>query len=254
MVQQGKNKTLVPKGVPRRIFRHKLPTGKEYQIGDGGKHFEITPEKLKEAVDNQATWADQSQSPYLGVTPEMASVYRAARAAKDWHEALQQTNIVLASTRNREKKKEVKSARDRYATMLAEALATLGHFDEALSILPKGEKDRRRDYQALKKALERPDTDTCGVKCDKAFEQNTGLVTKENHHAWQWDPRVKRLRSVIRCAQCGMMNVKDIPAEIQAHRELRAKARQLSEGRDPHDACEALKQAGLTSEKVFAPT
>lgn len=76
-------------------------------------------------------------------------------------------------------------------------------------------------------------------------------MTKENHHAWQWDPRVSRLRSVVRCAQCGMMNIKDIPAAIQVQREARMKARELSEGRSPEDAKLALVQAGLTAEKVF---
>ena len=251
MSKDGKQKTLVPKDVPRRVFRHKLVTGEEYQIGDHGKHFEISPEKLKESIENQAAWAAQSQSPYLGVSPEMATVYRAARAAKDWYDALERTNVALASTHNREQQKEIKATRDRYATMLAEALATLGHFDEALSVLPMGDKQRRKDYRAIKKALERPDADTCSVKCQKTFDANPTLVTKDNHHAWQWDPRVGRLRSVVRCSQCGFLNVKDIPAEIQVHREARAKARQLSEGRDPHDANEALVQAGLTSERVF---
>jgi hypothetical protein len=249
--KDGKQKTLVPKDVPRRVFRHKLPTGEAYTIGDGGKHFEISSEKLKESVENQAAWAAQSQSPYLGVSPEMATVYRAARAAKDWYDALERSNIALASSRNREQKKEIKATRDRYATMLAEALATLGHFDEALSVLPMGDKQRRKDYRTLKKALERPDSDTCSTKCQKAFDANPTLVTKDNHHAWQWDPRVNRLRSVIRCSQCGFLNVKDIPTEIVAHREARAKARQLSEGRNPHEAHEALRQAGLTSERVF---
>lgn len=135
------NKTLVPKDVPREVFQHKLPTGETYTVGDGGRHFEISPEQLKESIENQATWAARSQSPFLGVSPEIAGIYRAARSAKDHFEALERTNVALAASRDPAQQKEIETIRDRYATMLAEALATLGRFDEALSVLPMGDKE-----------------------------------------------------------------------------------------------------------------
>lgn len=230
---------------PKRIFTGKTPSGEAFQIGDGGAHFDLTAAKLKEAVEDQAKWAEQAQSPFTGVSPEQAGVNKARREIGDWHVALEQTEIALAVAKGRAAKAELKVRRDHFKTLVAEAFATLGLFAEALAMVPKGDKLRRAEWKALQDALNRTEDCPCTV------ENHPFLVTLDRLHKMVFNAATGQMVPVVACNICNQLSVKGISNDLAKHREVRAKAAQIAQGRAPDVAHAALRQAGLTSEKVF---
>ena len=152
----------MPKSEKPQTFKFKTASGAPYQIGDAGRHAELTPEKLAESIRNQSKWA--TQSPYVGVDAQMSAVFRARREAVDWLEGLRQVELELHQRHTKDERKELKGLFNHYSKLLAEALATMGEFEQALSVLPKHEVALRREWKALHEAVWRDDSKRCGAR------------------------------------------------------------------------------------------
>lgn len=232
---------------PRRQFMHTSPvTGEDYTVGDGGRHFDLSPTKIKEAVENQARWAEGAQSPYVGVSPELAQVYKARREIKDWYEGLQRAEIALATASTDEAKAEAERVKIHYQTVLAESFALLGEYEEALACLPLSDRVRRQEYQDLLDALTRTDDCAC------TLENHPYLVTLDRLHKMVYDPATGQMRAVVACNVCNQLSVKGISRELATHREARAQAAQIPEG-SMAEIKELLTSRGLTAERYFGP-
>jgi hypothetical protein len=229
---------------PNKTFTHKNPlTGESYQIGDAGKHFQLTPEKLKAVVADQAAWAERSQSPYVGLTPQMSIVNRARRELPDWYEGLQQVELALATAKRG--KKELKAKRDHFLGLIAECFGILGQYDEAIALSPRGYKVQRKEWKALQKAVAKADG------CDCSIEDHPFLASKERVHAHVFNPATGQMTPIVACNVCNELSVKTISPELAKQRDIRAKAAGIAQGKAHDVAHKDLTTAGLTAEKVF---
>lgn len=233
---------------PKKTFTHALPKsfgGGTYQIGDKGAHFELTPEKLAEAVKQQAELAETVQSPFLNVSPQMSIVNRARRELPDWYESLQQVEIAL-SIAKRKQKKELHVRRNHFLGLIAESLAILGDFQMAIAVSPKGYKIQRKEWKVLAAAL----ADTDG--CDCSIENHVFLATKERVHKEVFDPATGKMRVLVACNVCNKVSAKAPSPELVKHRDARAQAAGLARGKTHAQAHRELRDHGLTAEKVLS--
>lgn len=215
--------------VQQATFQH--PDGTKFSIGDKGAHLQLTEERLEEARENQKRWEGQSTSPYLGVSPQMASYLRAVRELPNLLAQHEKNPTAILSQR------------------IAESYATQGMLEDALVFAAPA---YRAQYRLLAHAIERLDDEDCGPECDTKFEANPALLTKDTLAGWQFSPKHGKLMPVIRCAVCGSLNVKPLPEKLASQMDTRVKARELTQNSLTHSSAkDTLRQAGLTPDKVF---
>lgn len=231
-----------------KIFRFKTRDNEEYQIGDGGKHLQLTAEKLAESAQNQAEW---NNSPHVSLSPAMAQVHKARREALEWLQAGRVVELELHQPHTKQERKEIKARFNHLMTLLAEALAVCGNYDEALMVLPRHRVDLRREFERVRGAIDRPDDERCGEGCKRAFDADPTKVTAESVEKYVFDPRTQRMTPMIRCSSCGEVNVRMADGALAKQIEVRARAVELTKGKKPDEAKRILSEAKLTSEQVF---
>jgi len=238
----------MPKREPPKQFKFKTATGAEYVIGDLGKSSALTREKLEESVRNQAAWSESS--PHVQVDAHMSAVLRARREAPDWLEGLKQVELELHQRHSKEERKNLKRLFNHYSKLLAETLATMGEYEDALLVLPKHETALRREWKALLEAVWKDDEHICGNKCEVAFNSDPNLMTRERIHAFVWSKKHGKVMPAVRAA-CGDLNVRPLTGDLLRRHTARKEADEIIKGRTPKEAVAALRDAGLTAEKVL---
>ncbi len=239
----------MPKREKPKQFKFKAKDGSEYVIGDGGKSLELTSEKLAESIKNQAVWAESS--PHLQLDVHMAAIAQARRVAPDWLEGLRQVDIELHQPHTKAERKDLRRLFDHYSKLLAEALATMGEFEDALSVLPKSEVALRKEYTAILEAVWKDDGARCGEKCEQAVAANPNLVTHERVHSFVFSKKHGKVMPAIKCAHCGMINVRPMDGTLLARHQARKQADEIIKGKSPADAVSALRDARLTAQHVL---
>jgi hypothetical protein len=232
-----------------KTFKFKAVDGSEFQIGDAGRHLELTPEKVEESIREQARLAESS--PHIQLDVHLAQVAQARRVAVDWLEGLKAVELELHQQHTKEERKELRRMFDHYAKLLAEALATMGEFEQALTVLPKSETALKKEYKALHQAVWRDDDARCGAKCERAIEANPNLVTTERIHRSVWSKKHGRIMSVLVCSNCGAMNARPLDGQTLRRHQARLQADEIVRGKSPEDAVAALKSVGLTAQRVL---
>lgn len=128
-----------------------------------------------------------------------------------------------------------KSARlDLAKARLAEALAHQGRFDEA-AILVKG--DQKLEYENLWQAVWREDNDTC--PCEPLAD---GLTHDHVSHLAPSQSHGGKLMPVVKCNQCGFLNVRPLTHALQEQKRVREHAESLLHGRRPEDLKHQAKE------------
>lgn len=239
------------KSEEHKIFKFQTREGDTYQIGDGGKHLQLTAEKLAEAAKNQTEW---NNSPHLIVSPAMAQVHKARREALEWLQAARSVELELHQNHTKQERKNLQSRYNHLMTLLAEALAVCGNYKEALLVLPKHRVDLRREFEKVLRAIERPDEERCSEECKKAFDADPTKLTAESVEKYVLDPRTQRMTPMVRCASCGTLNVRAADGELAKQIQARSRAVELTKGKKPDEAKRILTEARLTSEQVFRIT
>lgn len=232
-----------------RVFKFKRADGTEYVIGDGGKSLELTPEKLNEAIRNQAAW--EPSSPHLPVSPQTAHIQKAAREAMDWLEAARAVELELHQPHSKQETKDLKPRYNHLLKLLAEALATCGNYEEALAVLPRHEVELRREFQAINKAIWRDDSLRCSAACAKAFDADPTIRNRERVVRYIASRKHGGIIPLIACTSCGALNARPADGELAKQMAARSRAQQLTKGKSPAEARRALVDAKLTSENIF---
>ena len=230
-------------------FRFTTPDGAEYVMGDKGAHLELTRERVEQSIRDQAQWAESS--PHLTVDAHMGAVTRARRVAIDWLEGLKQVELELHRRHTKAERKDLTRMFSHYSKLLAEALATMGEYEQALVVLPKHETALRKEYQALLKAVWRDDAERCGEKCAKAVELNPSLKTQERIHGFIFSKKHGRIMPAATCSHCGAMNVRPLEGQSLARHTARKQADEIIKGKTPEQAIAALRIANLTADQVL---
>lgn len=240
----------MPKHEAPKQFKFKSRDGSEYVIGDLGKSTALTREKIEQSVRDQALWAESS--PHIQVDAQMSAVLRARREAPDWLEGLKQVELELHGHHSKQKRKELRGLFNHYSKLLSESLATMGEFEDALAMLPKHETVLRREWKSLLEAVWKDDEHICGNKCEVAFNADANLQTRERIHAFVWSKKHGKVMPVVRAA-CGDLNVRPLSGALLRRHTARKQADIIIQGRSPKEAVAALRDAGLTAEKVLRP-
>jgi hypothetical protein len=238
----------MPKGEFKQ-FKFKARDGSEYVIGDKGRHLDLTPERVEASIREQARLAESS--PYISVSPQMAQVLHARRVAVDWLEGLKQTELELHQRHTKAERKDLQRLFNHYSKLLAEALATMGEFEQALTVLPKNEVALRKEFQAMHRAVWLDDDARCGEKCAKAIEMNPNLVTAERVHKYVFSKKHGKILPAIACGHCGAFNVRPPDGQLLARMTARQRADDLIKDKSPNDAVATLRANKLTAEHVL---
>lgn len=232
-----------------KIFKFKTREGTPYQIGDGGAHLRLTDAKIAESLQEQAARA--LVSPHVSVSPQMVAVYQARRDAVTWLEGLRQVEQELHARHTKAERKTLVQRLNHFAKMLAEALATCGSYEEALMVLPRAEVRLKKEYEAIRRAIEKPDHLRCGKDCAAAFQQNPSLVTRERIHAFVYSKRHGKVMPAVKCGACGDLNVRALDGALARRHAARKQADKLIAGMEPDRARQTLIDAGLTAERIL---
>ena len=234
-----------------RVFSFEDRAGETYQIGDGGAHLNLTPEILQQALLEQQS--REAASPHVLLSPSMAHVEKARREAVDWLEAARAVEAELHNDHTKAERKELRQRFNHLMKLLAESLATMGNYEEALMVLPQQEVALRKEYKQTLRAINRDDSERCGQKCEDAFQADPTTVTRERVVKNVFSKKHGRLMPMITCNApgCEDFNVRAADGELAKQIEVRARAIDLTKGDSPERAREKLRQAGLTSEKVL---
>lgn len=240
-----------PDGSVHSIFHFKGRDGEVFQVGDGGKHLQLTAERLAESAQNQADW---NNSPHLTISPGMAHVHKARREALEWLQAARSVELELHQDHTKQERKEIQSRYNHLLTLLAEALATCGNYGEALMVLPKHRVDLRCEFERIYGAIERPDDERCGEECKRKFDADPTKVTQESVEKYVFSIKHGRLVPVIRCSSCGEVNARLAEGDLAKQIEARSRAVELTKGKRPEDVPRILTEAGLTSKQIFKIT
>jgi len=238
----------MPKREPPKQFKFKSRDGSEYTIGDLGKSTALTREKLEESIRNQAAWSESS--PHVQVDAHMSAVLRARREASDWLEGLKQIELELHQRHSKDERKRLRQLFNHYSKLLAETLATMGEYEDALSVLPKHETGLRREWKALLEAVWKDDEHICGGACEEAFNSDPNLMTRERIHAFVFSKKHGKVMPAVKAA-CGDLNVRPLTGDLLKRHTARKQADEIIQGRTPKEAVAALQEAGLTAEKVL---
>lgn len=231
-----------------KTFRFQTREGETYRIGDGGKHIQLTAEKLAESAKNQAEW---NNSPHLTVSPAMAQVYKARREALEWLQAVRVVELELHQPHTKQERKDIKARFNHLMTLLAEALAVCGNYAEALMVLPKHRVDLRREFERVLRAIERPDEDRCGPDCKQKFDADPTKVTTESVEKYVFSVKHGRMMPMIRCTTCGGVNVRMVDGDLAKQIAARSMAVEMTKGKKPEEARRILTEAKLISAQVF---
>lgn len=234
-----------------KVFKFTDRFGNPYQIGDGGDHLTLTPEKLHESLREQAARAESS--PHVLLSPAQAHIEQAKRLAIEWLEAGRAVEQELHQEHTKAERKELKQRFNHLMKLLAESLVTLGQYEEAIMVLPRHEIDLKRAWQKEYAAIWRNDDIRCGEACEKAFLADPTTVTRERVVKHVFSKKHGRLMPMVACAApgCEMLNVRAPDGALAKQIEARAKAVNLMKGETPQRAKDKMTQAGLTAERVL---
>lgn len=234
-----------------KTFKFQTRSGETYQIGDSGKHLQLTVEKLQESAKNQAEW---NNSPHLSLSPAMAQVHQARREALEWLQAARPVELELHQNHTKAERKPILGRYNHLLTLLAEALAVCGNYEEALLVLPKHRVDLRREFEKVYRAIERPDDERCGEECKRAFEADPTKLTAESVERYVFSVKHGRLLPMVRCTSCGDLNVRVADGDLAKQIQARSRATELTKGKRAEDVPRILTEAGLTSKQIFKIT
>lgn len=234
-----------------RIFKFTDRSGSEYQIGDGGAHLALSPEKLHESLVEQAARAESS--PHVLLSPAQAHIEQAKRLTIDWMEAARAVELELHQKHSKAERKELKARFNHSMKSLAEALVTTGDYENAFMVLPNNESDLRREWKKEYAAIWRDDNVRCGEKCEKAFQADPTTVTRERVVRHVFSRKHGRVMPMIACTSpgCEFLNVRAPDGALAKQIEFRARAVELTKGIPPERVRDVLARAGLTAERVF---
>lgn len=177
----------------------------------------LTKERLEAAALEQRRLAEVVNSPYSGKSPQDIQRFNAGIVVRETEAMLLAIPL----------KKLSQPTREQYA----EALAEIGHFEHAAKVTKN--KDRRKDYKSIWKAILKDDTERC-----KCLKTDFNGVRKNNLFAELevWSLKHGRRMPLIRCNICGHRNVKNLPESIAKEREIRQRNRRFVSGKTHDDA------------------
>jgi hypothetical protein len=128
-----------------------------------------------------------------------------------------------------------KSARlDIAKARLAEALAHQGRFDEAAALVTGAQK---LEYENLWQAVWREDNESC--PCEPLPD---GLTHDHVSHHAPSQSHGGKLMPVVKCNQCGFLNVRPLTHALQEQKRVREHAESLLHGRRPEDLRHQAKE------------
>lgn len=195
-----------------REFDAKWYIPEKYRI-DALKRTPKMEELLRACDEQQEKWREQFASPFLATDPKTRERARALITIDEY----QAYGVdVLTGDQLRE---------------LAEAYAATGRFDMAAEFagLVK-DKDLRDRYEALWQAVWREDAEWCACDASRQFASEEIYSIKHSE-----------VRPVLKCGQCGEVNVAEMPERLVQARKTRAAHRERFSGMHPQEVKEALR-------------
>lgn len=191
------------------------------------KRLPLTAAQVKHQADLQAALRAEAESRGR-LSPEAHHLQLGLA-----HETAARAEVLMLTVELRGKvsgkgQRRLKSARLHIArSRLAEALAHQGRYDEAVEFAGPAKK---LEYETLWGAIWRDDSHTC--PCEPLED---GLTHDHVSHLVPSQKHGGKLMPVVKCNQCGFVNVRPLPHALQLQERAREVARASWHGRSAHD-------------------
>lgn len=180
---------------------------------------EITPELIQKNEEEQKKWRRLYAAPVVTADKHAEAVIRDHLATLDMLE--QQTKRARRGERAPIKNKIRELRRDAAVWM-----ASVGKFAEAETLSP--DTSQKKLYRAYRKAVARPDSESCGHPNWKRNERGETEQNVYREFTFYSEKHGRRV-SMVKCRECGFRNARDLSNDLQKLSDFRAASRKLAE-------------------------
>lgn len=199
---------------------------------------EITPELLEQNEALQKRWRKQFTPPQISIDAHAERVVQQNLMILDGLEYMWHTPA------GKDKQTEIAAQIKRIRIETAEWLATLGRFEAAAKLSPNQTEQAR--FTAFHEATVRDDNEWCEHPLWKNGNQNA--YRERDYYSFTHGKKV----SMMRCAECGFRNGRDLDESLQRLSAHRAAVTSATRGLSKEDAARVLKQKGLATTDISA--
>lgn len=171
----------------------------------------LTPERIEENEANQRLWRENAGASFPGAVLDPRS-----RAVRILDDSVQVMNLLAEQMHeiSPEKLLEISAAISRERERYAEALATLGRYDEAAAADPN--RRRAETYIKIWDAVWRDDKETC--KCPTYRQLGEHKVLSDTHALDVYSLKTGSMQALVKCGICSFMNVRPLTQELAEQR------------------------------------